>query len=77
MRANPTFSKKDYQIYDIKYSEIFSSSWCSTFDGTFDPATITPGYITSGLGHCNLAFDNNEFQIPFTMPSLTPTCTDD
>lgn len=54
--------------------QLYSDSWCTSFPSPFG-GTITPGY-TVGAGLCGFNYDDTQYEIDFTRPVISPTCTD-
>ena len=53
----------DLEIYDINASELFPTSWCTTYSTTI--TNITPGKVLPTGTFCYLLFDDTERYIDF------------
>ena len=67
---------RSLNIYDINSSELYPTSWCTTYTKTI--TTITPGKLLTTGNFCSLIFDDTERFIDFQMPVIASpsTCSD-
>ena len=62
----------DYSIYDLRFDQLHTDNWCTTYDEPFG-GIITPGYPEKG-GICGINFDDIVQDLSFTRPVISPTC---